>query len=327
MSGDDHARRRRRRHGERFDRYKAASPAGCSVAHWQCVRSTSYIYPAAPLTNAQAAGIHRRRLRGGAASAGRRLPTRRWLAGDAGRAASTRSSTQFQREVHRASRPRSSSRTHCVTWPDWASGAEGRARPRDPDGHELLPLPRRWIGAKPGFMTGGGFPMRFADLDGTLIDVYQAEHEHDRRGRPGVSGDRRRAARQRARPERLLRLLRRQHPQRQPGTAAGRRGDRRLGPGARRADDLRQAAAQWTDGRNASTIRGLNWSGGTFTFVTTVGAGANGLQTMLPMQGPTGTLSALTCGGSPRPYTVQTIKGIQYAMFDTVTGTCHATYW
>ena len=33
--------------------------------------------------------------------------------------------------------------------------------------------PDTWIGNKPGFMTGGGFPMRFADLDGTLIDVYQ----------------------------------------------------------------------------------------------------------------------------------------------------------
>ena len=47
---------------------------------------------------------------------------------------------------------------------------------------------------------------------------------------------------------------------------------------------------------------------------------------MLPTQGPTGTLSALTCAGSPVPYTVQTIKGIQYAVFDSATGTCQATY-
>ena len=44
----------------------------------------------------------------------------------------------------------------------------------------------------------------------------------------------------------------------------------------------------WTDGRNNSTIRGLNWSAGTLTFTTTVAAGANGLQTMLPVQGPPG---------------------------------------
>ena len=82
----------------------------------------------------------------------------------------------------------------------------------------------------------------------------------------------------------------------------------------------------WVDGRNSSTIQGLGWSGSTLTFATTVGAGANGLQTMLPAQGPTGTLSSLTCGGLPKTYTLQTIKGIQYAMFGAITGTCQATY-
>jgi hypothetical protein len=47
---------------------------------------------------------------------------------------------------------------------------------------------------------------------------------------------------------------------------------------------------------------------------------------MLPVQGPSGTLSAITQGGSPVTYMVQTIKGIQYAMFTTVTGTYVATY-
>ena len=60
--------------------------------------------------------------------------------------------------------------------------------------------------------------------------------------------------------------------------------------------------------------------------MTTVGLGATGLQTLLPTQGPTGTLSALTCGGAPRAYSVLTVKGIQYAMFDTITGVCQATY-
>ena len=30
-------------------------PAGCSVANWECVRSTSYIYTGTPLTDTQAA--------------------------------------------------------------------------------------------------------------------------------------------------------------------------------------------------------------------------------------------------------------------------------
>jgi hypothetical protein len=42
MTGDDHG------NGGtvgRFDQFKAASPAGCSLANWECVRATSYIYP------------------------------------------------------------------------------------------------------------------------------------------------------------------------------------------------------------------------------------------------------------------------------------------
>ena len=38
-----------------FDRFKAFSPAGCVVANWECVRSTSYIYPDSVLSNIQAA--------------------------------------------------------------------------------------------------------------------------------------------------------------------------------------------------------------------------------------------------------------------------------
>ena len=82
----------------------------------------------------------------------------------------------------------------------------------------------------------------------------------------------------------------------------------------------------WVDGRNNSTIRGLDWNAGTLTFVTTVGAGANGLQTMLPVQGPAGTLTAISRGGNAVPYTVQTIKGIQYALFTAATATYQATY-
>ena len=35
-------------------------------------------------------------------------------------------------------------------------------------------FPAQWIQDRPGMFTGSGFPMRFADLDGTMIDTYQA---------------------------------------------------------------------------------------------------------------------------------------------------------
>ena len=96
---------------------------------------------------------------------------------------------------------------------------QDRARARDPDGRATTTtIPGTWIGNKPGFLNGGGFPMRFADLDGTPDRRLPGEHEHDRRGRPGLPGDRQHAARQRARPAGLLRRLRHQHAHRLPAT-------------------------------------------------------------------------------------------------------------
>jgi hypothetical protein len=33
--------------------------------------------------------------------------------------------------------------------------------------------PGSWVQNRPGFFTGNGVPMRFADTDGSMIDVYQ----------------------------------------------------------------------------------------------------------------------------------------------------------
>jgi hypothetical protein len=52
MTGDDHANGGT---AGRFDAYKAQSPAGCSVVNWECIRSTSYLYPSSFMTDAQAA--------------------------------------------------------------------------------------------------------------------------------------------------------------------------------------------------------------------------------------------------------------------------------
>ncbi len=40
----------------------------------------------------------------------------------------------------------------------------------------------------------------------------------------------------------------------------------------------------WVDGRNASSFRNVGWNGNTLGFTIDVGAGANGLQAMLPRQ-------------------------------------------
>jgi hypothetical protein len=186
--------------------------------------------------------------------------------------------------------------------------------------------PGSWIGSKPGFLNGGGFPMRFADSDGTLIDVYQ-----ENTNMTDESGQ--------AYPATVDTLL---------DNALGSLGYygafginiHNDNPAPNLNDDAIVTSAQlhnvsiisykqlltWVDGRNSSTIRDLSWNGGMLTFTTTVGSGANGLQTMLPTQGPAGTLTSLTSGGSPVAYTVQTIKGVQYAVFDAASATFQATY-
>jgi fibronectin type 3 domain-containing protein len=325
MSGDDHSP------GNApggtasiFDRFKQQSPPGCVVANWECIRATSYVYPNSVLTNAQAASYVADGFEVGLHEVVGSCPTTVLTQAQLASAFDTQLG-QWRANFTSIPSP-VSSRTHCVYWPDWAGVAKiEAARGMRMDGN-YYHFPTAWIGSKPGFLNGGGFPMRFADTDGSLIDVYQENTNMD-----DEAGQ--------VYPATVDALL-----------------DNAVGPngyyGAFGAnihtdypapnanDDAIVASAQargvsiisykqlldWTDGRNASTIRGLSWSSGHFTFSTTVASGANGLQTLLPTQGPSGTLSALSCGGAPVSYSLQTIKGIQYATFDATTATCDATY-
>ena len=60
--------------------------------------------------------------------------------------------------------------------------------------------------------------------------------------------------------------------------------------------------------------------------ITRGGAGARGLQAMLPLAGPSGALSGLTRAGAAVATTTRTVKGIEYAMFDAAAGDYTATY-
>jgi chitodextrinase len=325
MSGDDHAPSQAPGGtASNFDRFKALSPAGCNVADWECVRSSSYIYPDNPLTNAQAAAYTADGFEVGLHPLVASCPTATMSAAQL----STYFDTQLGAFAAKYTSIPSpvSSRTHCVYWPDWSSNATVElAHGIRLDGN-YYHFPGAWIGSKPGFMNGGGFPMRFAAVDGTPIDVYQQNTNVTDESGQDI-------------PTTIAALL-----------------DNAVGPagyygafGANMHTDNPApdagaeaivAAAQardvpvisykqmldWVDGRDDSTIRSLVWNAGTFNFTLTVGAGANGLQTLLPLQGPSGTLSAISLGGSPVTYTVQTIKGVQYAMFTAVNGTYQATY-
>lgn len=317
MTGDDHGNGGT---AGRFDGYESASAPGCSVENWECIRSTSYIYPNAFLTNAQAASYHARGFEIGVhVNTGCADWTPEALA----------VFYQDQIAAFRAAYPSlpapTTNRTHCIAWSDWAS------QPVVAVGHNIgldtnyYYWPPSWILDRPGFFTGSGIPMRFADTDGTIIDVYQATSQMT-----DESGQ--------SYPSTINTLL-----------------DRALGPlgyyGAFVANmhtDLVQSAGsdaivasakarqvpvisarqllEWLDGRNNSAFGSLAWDGARLSFTVSVALGANGLQVMVPMTSQAGTLLSVTRDGLPVTFVTRTIKGISWALFPAAPGTYEAAY-
>ena len=227
---------------------------------------------------------------------------------------STRSSARCRRKYTSVPAP-VTSRTHCVFWPDWASNAKVELAHGIRMDAQLLPLPRALdrrearLHERRRLPDALRRPRRHADRR------LPAEHEHDRRV------DDRRYRRtidalldNALGPNGLLRRVRRQHAHRLPGAPPGRGGDRRVRAGARRAGDLLQAAARLDRRPRHSTIRGLNWNAGTLTFTTTVAAGATACRRCCPPEGRPAPSPRSRAAAQPVAYTVQTIKGIQYAV-------------
>ena len=70
--------------------------------------------------------------------------------------------------------PPVSNRTHCMPWSDWASQPKIESSLGIRFDVNYYYWPADWVRDRPGLFTGSGMPMRFADMNGTLIDCYQA---------------------------------------------------------------------------------------------------------------------------------------------------------
>ena len=173
--------------------------------------------------------------------------------------------------------------------------------------------------------TGSGMPMRFADTDGSMIDVYQSTTQMtDESGQTY--------------PFTADTLLDR---------ALGAQGyygafnanmhtDAVSSPGATAIVASAKARGvpvvtslqmlAWTDGRNASTFEQIAYDGDVLSFRVAVGAGATGLRGMVPATFNGRALQAMTRDGAPVTFTRETIKGVSYAMFPASAGAYAATY-
>jgi hypothetical protein len=320
MTGDDHGNGGT---SGRFEMYKNASPAGCSVANWECVRSTSYIYSNTPISNATAMAYN---------NDGFEISLHVNTNCSNFTPSSLQTTYTQQLNTFASTFPGlpapTTNRTHCLVWSDYATQPAvelGKGIRLDTTYYYW---PDTWIQNRPGFFTGSGIPMRFADASGTMMDVYQATTQMtDESGQTY--------------PSTINALLDKaigaegyygvftanMHTDFNP--SAGQAGSDAIVASALARSVPVVSAKQmltWLDGRNGSSFQSMAWNGTTLSFSVAVGTGATGLQAMLPRTVAAGTLATLTLNGSPVSFTLQTIKGVQYATFQVGAGTYQATY-
>ncbi|MDQ1382985.1 MAG: hypothetical protein QOG65_364, partial [Actinomycetota bacterium] len=289
--------------------------------NWECVRSTSYVYTGTPLTNQQATAYTQQGF-----EVGLHVSTDcvDWTSASLANAYSAQLA-DWHAKYTTVPGP-VSNRTHCIPESDYSTQPHVELANGIRLDTNYYYWPPSWIQDRPGLFTGSGFPMRFADPDGSLIDVYQAATQMT-----DESGQ--------SYPLTIDTLL---------DNALGSSGyygvftanmhtDSATSSGA----DAIIASAQarhvpivsarqmldWLDGRNASSFTSVAWSGHVLTFGVAAGATANGLQAMLPMTSADGSpLASIKRGAASVPFTTQTIKGVAYALFDSVSGSYTATY-
>jgi hypothetical protein len=291
------------------------------VDAWQCPRFTSYIYPNTPLSNAQAANYQNRGF-----EVGLHLSTNCADYTPASIAANLTDQLDSFRTKYGSVRAPDTNRTHCIVWSDWSSQASAEFANGIRLDTNYYYWPDAWVADRPGFMTGSGMPMRFADSSGALLDVYQAATQMtDESGQsyPFTSDTLLDAALG------SLGYYGAFTANMHTDQATTYDSDQVLASALERGVPIVSGhqLLTWLDGRNASSYSNIAWSGDNLTFSVNVGTGADGLTGMVPTAGPAGrALATLTRAGVPVPFTRTTIKGVEYAMFTAAPGAYTAGY-
>jgi hypothetical protein len=320
MTGDDHASGAT---AGRFDSYAAASPAGCVVDNWECIRGSSYIFTSTPLTNAEAVAYTAQGFEIG-------LHVNTNCDDYTPATLSSFYSTQlsdWSSKYTGLPRP-ATNRTHCIAWSDYDTQPQVALTNGIRLDTNYYYWPGTWIAKTPGYFTGSGMPMRFAKADGTLIDVYQATTQMTDES-------------EQVYPAFAASLL---------DNAIGSKGfyaaltanmhtDSNTGPSATMSNQIVAAAKErgvpvvsgrqmltWLDARNGSSLTGLTWNGTSLAFTIAAAQGATGLRGMLPARFGTAGLASITQNGVSITYSIEWIKGVVYAVFPAGSGVYQATY-
>lgn len=318
MTGDDHANAETIR---RYEDQLAASPPGCSVEDWECVRSTSYVWVQTPH---EAEALRRYDALGFETALHVDTGCADWSSPQALESIYREGLSRFA-AAFPGLPPPVTNRTHCIVWSDWDSQPKVSQRHGIRLDTNYYYWPPEWVGDRPGFMTGSATPMRFVDGQGRLLDVYQvATHMTD------------------------------ESEQRYPHTIDALL-DGALGPSgfygvftANMHTDfnphpeseaiVRSAQARqvpvisarqlltWLDGRNASAFLHLRWGSHTLAFDVQAASGARGLHAMVPLHVGAHRVASVTKDDASHPFFTERIKGVDYAIFEAPTGSYSIAY-
>ena len=318
MTGDDHGAGGT---AGRFETFEADSPSGCVVDEWQCVRGTSYTFPDTPLTDAQAAAFVAKGFDIGLHTS---TNCANWT--DRAELESFYSEQLEAFATHFPSLPPpATNRMHCIVWSDWATQPKVELENGIRLDTTYYYWPEAWVQDRPGLFTGSGMPMRFADADGTMLDVYQAATQMtDESGQTY--------------PFTVDEML--DHALGPDGYYGVFTANMHTDEGPSSGADAVVAAAQerdvpvvsarqmltWLDGRNQSTFDSVKWEGDALSFTISPGTGATGLRAMVPVDAAVGPLQTVYRNGTPVATTDETIKGVEYAFFDAEAGSYSAAY-
>jgi hypothetical protein len=316
MAGDDHGLNDDTGTQRTFSNFLNESPTQCELDKWECVRGGNYVYEGASLTNARALQFHNL----GFEVADHPTSGCGNVASYAALGAIFTADLATWRAKYTSIPNQRTNRIHCYAWPDWDS----MARVEHDNGmrYDLnyTTYPASWIGTRPAIINGTGMNMRFTDADGDMLDVYQGvtNFENTVTGAAAINAV--------------------------FDNASGSTGYYGIfGTHFDMSDPYHftlfdQAKANnvsiissdqaltWLDGRNSSKFSAFGGGDGQFTFTIDVATGAQNLRAMMPTADDGGTLTGITRAGGAVSYQTQTVKGVQYAIFDGQPGDYTVTY-
>ena len=294
----------------KFESLLEASPAGCSVDDWQCVRATSYIEPDARHVDRDGHALDALGFEFGLDVQTPCEDGALWL-----------DDTEWAEEQEDLPSP-VSFRSDCFDWPDASWQMFSAALRGVRFATRVVAGPGK-SGKSTGIQTGSAMPMRFAMETGGMINVYVTPVQITGAS-PSIAGD-------------VDALLERALGARQYfGVVTADFEKDRSSADARSAVDAALARGvpvvsarqmlRWLDGRNASTYHELAWTGSTLTFRIETGAGARGLQAMVPLSLDGMRVIRVTANEVAVSFAEATIKGQTYAMFPATAAAYHVTY-